>query len=206
MSNTRAKLIQGALDTLRTYGISGTSARSIATTAGVNQALIFYHFGTLDQLLSEACRHGAEQHVAQYRARFTQVGSMRELLDLSRALHADEQADMAVLAHLLAGARTDPSLAPATAAGLGLWVEEIEGVLARVLADTPLAGVVDTGGLARAVAATFIGLELYGGVDGEGTARAFDALDQLGTLVALLEDLGPLTQRAVRSRLKKAGR
>lgn len=205
MSDTRSKLMQGALDTLRTHGLSGTSARSIAATAGVNQALIFYHFGTLDELLAAACTHGAEEQVARYRARFGQVGSLRELLQLSRTIHEDEHADIVVMAHLLAAAQTDPALAAATAAGLGLWIAEIETVLARVLADTPLADIVDPAGLSRAVAGAFIGLELYGGVDRDGTDRALDSLDQLGALVGLLEELGPLTQRAVRSRLRRTG-
>lgn len=202
-ASTREKLLQGALDTLRAHGLAGTSARSIAATAGVNQALIFYHFGTVDDLLAAACTHGAEQQVGHYRARFAEVATLRELLHLSRSIHEDEHADIVVMAHLLAGAQTDATLGPATATGLGLWITEIETVLARVLADTPLADIVDVGGLARAVAAAFIGLELYGGVDRDGTDRALDALDQLGALVALLEDLGPLTHRAVRSRLRR---
>ncbi|HWF41120.1 MAG TPA: TetR/AcrR family transcriptional regulator, partial [Acidothermaceae bacterium] len=56
MSDTRRKLIDGTITTLRDKGIAGTSARVIAATAGVNQALVFYHFGTVDQLIDAACR------------------------------------------------------------------------------------------------------------------------------------------------------
>ncbi|MGW9038956.1 TetR/AcrR family transcriptional regulator, partial [Streptomyces sp. NPDC055721] len=57
---TRDKLLDGALRTLVEQGIAKASARAIATTAGVNQALVFYHFGSVDELLAAACRHGAE--------------------------------------------------------------------------------------------------------------------------------------------------
>jgi AcrR family transcriptional regulator len=206
MGDTRSKLIEGALRTLRTQGIAGASARSIATSAGVNQALVFYHFGSVDELLTAALRHGAEQRVAVYRERFASVGSLRELLDLGRALHAEERAagNVAVLAQMLAGSQADSKLAPATATGLGLWVAEIEEVLGRVLAETPLAEFVDVAGLARATTAAFVGLELYEGVDSEGAGQAFDALEQLATLITMLDDMGPLTRRAVRGRLRRA--
>ena len=191
--DTRSRLLEGALETLRTHGIAGASARSIAATAGVNQALVFYHFGTVDELLTAAVRHGAQQRVWVYRDRFGSVTSLRELLDLGRSLHADERAagDLAVLAQMLAGAQADQRLRPATAAGLGLWVAEIETVLHRILGSTPIAGFADLGGLARAIAAAFIGLGLYDGVDTDGARRAIGALEQLATLTTMLEDAGP---------------
>ncbi|MFF4124215.1 TetR/AcrR family transcriptional regulator [Microbispora rosea] len=206
MGDTRTRLLEGALETLRTQGIAGASARAIATSAGVNQALVFYHFGTVDDLLAAALRYGSEQRVAVYRARFAAVNSLRELLDLGRALHADEReaGNLAVLAQMLAGSQMDGKLAPATADGLGMWVTEIEEVLGRVLAGSPLAEFVDVAGLARATAAAFVGLELYEGVDKDGAERAFDSLEQLAGLVAVLEDMGPLVRRTVRARLRKA--
>ncbi|MFI7038595.1 TetR family transcriptional regulator [Microbispora rosea] len=206
MGDTRTRLLEGALETLRTQGIAGASARAIATAAGVNQALVFYHFGTVDDLLAAALRYGSEQRVAVYRARFAAVNSLRELLDLGRALHADEReaGNLAVLAQMLAGSQMDGKLAPATADGLGMWVTEIEEVLGRVLAGSPLAEFVDVAGLARATAAAFVGLELYEGVDKDGAERAFDSLEQLAGLVAVLEDMGPLVRRTVRARLRKA--
>ncbi|GGO43732.1 TetR family transcriptional regulator [Streptomyces daqingensis] len=202
---TREKLLDGALRTVVEQGIGKTSARTIAAAAGVNQALVFYHFGSVDELLAAACRFGAEQRVARYRERFASVRTLAELLELGRELHAQERAGghVAVLAQLLAGAQTHPRLAPATAAGLALWIEEIERVLARVLEGSPVAEFTDAGGLARALASAFVGLELYEGVDPRGAAGALDALEQLAGLAEVLEDLGPVAQRAVRARLRR---
>ncbi|MET8025804.1 TetR/AcrR family transcriptional regulator [Streptomyces avermitilis] len=205
---TKAKLLEGALRALSEQGIAKTSARTIAAAAGVNQALVFYHFGSVDELLAAACRHGAEQVVARYRARLDEVGTLAELLALGRELHEQEKAvgHVAMLGQLLAGAQTQPRLAPATAAGLDLWIAEIEKVLTRVLTPTPLGEFADPAGLARAVAASFVGIELYEGVDAEGAGAALAALDQLALLLSALEDLGPVAQRAVRHTLRRATR
>ncbi|WP_182876185.1 TetR/AcrR family transcriptional regulator [Microbispora sp. H10670] len=205
MGDTRTRLLEGALETLRTQGIAGASARAVATAAGVNQALVFYHFGTVDELLAAALRYGSEQRVTVYRERFAAVTTLRELLDLGRSLHAEEReaGNLAVLAQMLAGSQMDGRLAPATGAGLGMWVAEVEEVLQRVLTGTPIAEFVDVAGLARATAAAFVGLELYEGVDEDGAKRAFDSLEQLAGLVAALDDMGPLVRRTVRARLRK---
>jgi hypothetical protein len=133
------------------------------------------------------------------------VTTLRELLDLGRAVHAEERAEgsVAALAQLLAGSQTDAKLAPATTAGLNLWIAEVERTLGRVLASSPLAGLVDVPGLAKATAAAFVGLELYEGVDPEGAGRALDALEQLATLVTALEDMSPLVRRALHARLRR---
>jgi AcrR family transcriptional regulator len=205
---TRTRLLEGALRTLAAQGIAGTSARTVAAAAGVNQALVFYHFGSVDELLAAACRYGAEQAVARHRARLSTVSSLSELLAVGREIHEQERAGghVALLGQLLAGAQTHPGLGPATAAGLDLWAAELEKVLTRVLAGTPFGEFTDPAGLARAVAASFVGIELYEGVDAAGAAAALEALERLGVLVSALEELGPVAQRAVRHRLRRTGR
>ncbi|WP_329334599.1 TetR/AcrR family transcriptional regulator [Streptomyces sp. NBC_00663] len=207
-AETKTKLLEGALRTLVDQGIAKASARTIASAAGVNQALVFYHFGSVDELLAAACRYGAEQAVARYRPRFDQVGSLSELLVVGRQIHEEERSGghVALLGQLLAGAQTHESLAAATAAGLESWITEIEKVLRRVLAGTPFEEFTDPAGLARAVAASFVGIELYEGVDLPGATAALDALEQLGVLVAALEELGPVAQRAVRLHLRRTNR
>jgi AcrR family transcriptional regulator len=205
-ADTRDRLIDGTIGTLRSHGIAGTSARTIAAAAGVNQALIFHHFGGMDALLAEACRRTTERRVARYRDRFATVGSLRELLTVGQEIHTAERAEgnVAVLAQLLAAGQTDPTLGRVTADALNLWVAEIEAVLTRLLHDSPLSPVIDPPSLSRAVSAAFIGLELYEGVDAAAGRSALAALDQLGALVELIEDLGPLTRRAVGSRIRRA--
>jgi AcrR family transcriptional regulator len=208
MADTRQRLIDGAIDAIRRHGIAGTSARTIATAAGVNQALIFYHFGSVHDLLEAACLASTEARVAPFRDRLDGVTSLRQLLDVGRRLHAEERSlgNVMVLAQMLAGAQSDPKLAEATSAALHLWIAPIEGVLERLLAGSPLAGFVDTAGLARAVSAGFIGLELFEGVDPAGAHAALDALDRLGALAEVIDDLGPVARRALSAKLRKSAK
>ncbi|MEV4639790.1 TetR family transcriptional regulator [Actinoplanes sp. NPDC049548] len=203
-ADTRAKLIEGSLAALRAHGIAGVSARTIAKEAGVNQALVFYHFGSIDQLLAEACRSATEARVAAYRKRFSAVTSLRELLDLGRDLHAEEreQGNVTVLAQLLAGAQSDPRLVPAVSGALALWTAEIEQVIARLLVRSPIAELAEPAGLASAVSAAFVGLELFEGVDEPAAASAFLALERLAVLAEVVDDLGPVARRALRAKLR----
>lgn len=208
MTDTRQRLVEATLQTLAERGIAGVSARTIATAADVNQALVFYHFGSVDQLLATACREGAAVRVVTYRERFASVTSLSDLLVLGRALHEEEKGrgNVSVMAQVLAGARHDPRLVPAGREALALWVAEIEPVLARLLATSPVADAVDVPGLARGVAAAFIGIELYDGVDPEAATASLAALEQLAVLVDVVDDLGQAARMALRRRLRQATR
>ena len=211
--DTRERLIQGTLETLRRKGIAGVSARAIAAAAGVNQALVFYHFGSVEQLIDVACRESAEARMLVYRDEFSRISSMHELVQLGRELHVRERAagNVLVLAQVLAGAQreADDSGAGLAAGGrhaVGLWVAEIEVLLERLLRDSPLRAAIDIAGLARGVAASFIGIELYEGVDPEGAELAFSALEQLSVLIEVVEDLGPVARRALANRMRRGQR
>lgn len=205
MADTKQRLIDGAIETIRAHGLAGTSARSIAATAGVNQALVFYHFGSVNDLIQAACLAATQARVAPFIEQFDQITDLRQLLALGRALHAEERAlgNVTVLAQLLAGAQADPSLAETTAATLRLWITPIEQALTRLLADSPVAEAIDTAGLARAVSAGFVGLELYEAVDPAGANAALDALDRLAVLIEVVDDLGPVARRALRGKLRR---
>jgi AcrR family transcriptional regulator len=204
--DTKQRLIDGALEAIRTHGIAGVSARTVAAAVGLNQALVFYHFGTVDELLSAACQSATEKRVAAYRDRLAGITSLRGLLDLGRVLHEEERrlGNVTVLAQLLAGAQTDERLVGPVAAALKLWTDEIEGALRRVLDGSVLCDLADPAGLAGAVSSAFIGLELYEGVDAPGATSALDALDRLAVLADVVEDLGPVARRALRARTRRA--
>ncbi|WP_238490623.1 TetR family transcriptional regulator [Actinoplanes flavus] len=191
---------------MREHGVTGVSARTIAAAAGANQALVFYHFGSVDELLGAACQQATRQRVEAFAERFAAVGSLRELLQVGRDLHDQELAlgNVSVLAQMLAAAQTGERLAAPIAAALRMWTDEIETILQRLLAASPVAEVADIPGLARAVGAAFVGIELYEGVDRDGAYRALEALDQLAVLVEVVDELGPLARRALKSKIKKA--
>lgn len=203
---TKRRLLDGTLAVLREQGVTGVSARAIATAAGVNQALVFYHFGSVDELLGAACIALTNERLAAYVRRLDEATTLRQLLDLSRQVHVaeSEQGNVTVLAQVLAGARTDSRLAQSAAQAFQPWTDEVERTLRRLLTDSPFAEVIDVAGLTRAAAAAFIGLELYRAVDPAGAEAALVAFDQMAVLVELADDLGPVAKRALRARLRRA--
>lgn len=206
MTDTRQKLIEATAEVLRTDGIAGLSARSVAARADVNQALVFYHFGTMPELIQAATRAAVDENVIFYREQFAQIGSLRELLEVGRELHDRERetGNVAVMAQLLAGASQDLLLAEAGRYAMARWGEQIEAVVRRLMEGSPLAELVDPAGLASMISAVFIGLELYDGVDPVGSRAALDAVERLVVLVDVVDDLGPVASRALRSRIRKA--
>jgi hypothetical protein len=115
-------------------------------------------------------------------------------------------ADVAEASEFFRRGSDDARLAEPTAHALGLWTDQIESVLVRILTGSPVAEVADIPGLARAISAAFVGLELYEGVDESGAAQAMAALDQLAVLVEVVDDLGPVARRALRAKVAKKAR
>lgn len=205
---TRDKLLDAAAEALAEDGVAGVSARTVAARAEVNQALVFYHFGSVSGLLDAAVRRSLDLAVASYHDRLAEVSTMTELVAVGRDLHEAEQraGNVAQMAQVMAGATRDETLAAAGRYAMDRWVAELESVLVRVLDGSALQGLLDPGGLARAVAAGFVGLELYDGVDSSSAESAMVSLDALGALVTALDSLPPLAVRAVRNRVRRASR
>lgn len=207
MSDTKATLKAAALQTLTTRGIAGTSARTIADTAGVSQGLIFYHYGSVNGLLEAAATEITEQRALVYRQRLATVTSLGELAELARQLHDEEQelGNVAVMAQLLAGAHTHPDLAPVARANFDLLANEVRDTLHRLLADTALAATLPADHLAHAVSAAFIGIELLptGDDQADTNAELFETLAELARLVDSILDLGPTATAALRRRITR---
>ena len=67
-SGTKARIAEAALETLKTVGFAGASARAIAHQGGFNQALIFYHFGSVQAVLLAAFDLMSDRRMAAVRA------------------------------------------------------------------------------------------------------------------------------------------
>jgi len=185
-ADTRARLITAALDTLRTKGITGASARTVAAAAGVNQASIYYHFGSVHDLLLAACEALAQERVTMYRDRLEGIRSLPELVEIARELHAQDIADgnVVVLTQVLAGMGGDDDLGPRAMSIFQPWIDVVHTAVQRVLAGTPFDDLLDTEQLSYAVSAMFLGIGLLTHL---GDRRALD-----GTLFAALDDLAEM--------------
>jgi AcrR family transcriptional regulator len=189
-ADTRDRLVEAARACLRAEGIAGVSARAIARYGDLNQALVFYHFGSVDGLLQAVARQDASRRAALYADRLGAVQTLKDLVAVGRRIHDVEFAEGSgvVLTQLLAGAASSPELGAAVQDGMTAWTSLIEDALARVLAGTPLGQAVPIGDIAYAIASLFLGLELVGGVDGDDhrVASLFGSLDAVTGLVDLL--------------------
>src|ERR1700722_324195 len=86
MADTRAALTDAAIAVLRESGFAGASARRIAQRAGCNQALVFYHFGSVNDLLVAALEEVSARRMAVYRALLDQTGTLTELISAARGV------------------------------------------------------------------------------------------------------------------------
>ncbi len=72
-ADTRHRLVEAAIETLQSDGYVGASARSIAQRAGLNQGLIFYHFGSVANLLLAALDAVSDDRLQTYDAAVSDV-------------------------------------------------------------------------------------------------------------------------------------
>jgi AcrR family transcriptional regulator len=195
MVDTRARILTAALDVLREEGIAGLSARSIARQGGFNQALIFYHFGSVEGLLIAVARSESERRSALYAPTLREVTSLGELVAAARHLHEEEfrSGSVAALTQMLAGATRSEELARGVWDAMEPWTALVRETIERLLAETPYAGALPVDDLTTAVAALFLGIELLTGLAPERAGTTlFTTMASLATLIdAVIADLPP---------------
>jgi AcrR family transcriptional regulator len=74
----RDEILAATLDQIREHGIAGTRAAEIAKSLGVSTALIFYHFGTIENLVAEAFGAAAEADLAALEHTLRKTGGSAE--------------------------------------------------------------------------------------------------------------------------------
>jgi AcrR family transcriptional regulator len=190
-SETRQALIGAAVDALKEEGYAGASAREIARRAGCNQGLVFYHFGSVANLLLAALDAVSETRRAQYQAAVDRAQGLGELVDAAEAIFEEDlhAGHIAVLAELIAGASTTPGLAPEVAARIAPWRSFAADAVGATLAGSPLAALVEPDLAAHAIVALYLGLEMLAHLDGDRSA-ALTLFDRARRLALLAEGLG----------------
>ncbi|MFN0092819.1 MAG: TetR/AcrR family transcriptional regulator [Acidimicrobiales bacterium] len=183
----RSRILHATLETIRTEGMVGASARAIARTGGFNQASIYYHFGSVNDLVLAAVRQMSAERLARYDARLAAVASLAELARVGAELHEEDVAsgNIMVLAQVLAGATGDPELSAALGEVFGDWEAMLTTALRRAVASSPLRDALPIAALAQLVAALFLGIELVTQLEpnaGRGP-QLFDALDGIAALM-----------------------
>src|SRR4029450_13355627 len=150
---TRKRIVDAALETLKKEGFAGATSRAIAREGGFNQALIFYHFGSLDGPLLAALDHTSAERLERYRKAVDEADSAEELVDVAASVYAEDRdrGHMTVVSQMVAGSVARPELAHEVVARMEPWIELGEGALRKGLASSPAPDVVPIRDLAYAI-------------------------------------------------------
>jgi AcrR family transcriptional regulator len=188
---TRQALVRGAVEALRDVGYAGASAREIARRAGCNQGLVFYHFGSVPNLLLAALDEVSETRRLRYQEAVDRASGPAGLVDTARAVFEEDldAGHIAVLAEMIAGASSTPGLAPEVAARIAPWRTFAADAVGGVLDGTPLSAFVEPDLLAHGVVALYLGLEMLAHLDGD-RAAALALFDRARQLTGLLQMFG----------------
>jgi AcrR family transcriptional regulator len=187
---TRRQLVDAAIATLIAEGYGGASARSIASRAGVNQGLIFYHFGSVANLLLAALDAVSEERLHRYGAEVSGVKRPSQLVDAAEGIFRNDldAGYITVLAEMIAGASSTPGLGPEVSARIRPWQAFAQATIEESLGDSPLGSVLPAKDVAHAVVALYLGLEMLSHLDGdaEPALALFAHAKQIASLIEAL--------------------
>jgi AcrR family transcriptional regulator len=188
LSGTKLQIVEAALQTLRAKGYAGASARVIAQQGGFNQALIFYHFGSVRTLLLAALDLISERRMDEYGPAFQAARSAPELARLARTIYGDdlERGYVTVLGELVSGGVSDTQLGAAVAARIEPWITMVQTKLEQLLADSPLRLLGSPRDLAFGIVAGYFGVDMLSHLQRDWSRG--ESLLELATRLAALAD------------------
>ncbi len=192
---TRARMIEAAIQTLKERGFAGASARAIAETGTFSQALVFYHFGSVNGLLLAALDATSDLRMRRYTAALEGGNSLPELMRVAAAVYREDlvSGHIQVLAELIAGASTSPELGPEIVKRVQPWIRFTEDAVGKVVAGTPLDPLVPRSSLAFAIVSLYLGAELLTHLQADPSRadELFDTGIRLTGLIGMLLAPGP---------------
>lgn len=185
--DTRQRLITAAFETLRDRGFAETSARAIAEAGNLNQAQIFYYFGSVNGLLVAALERSSLDQLAAYRETVGDVASIGELFAGVRERLEEDLASghVKVLAELIGAGTTDPDLREKVVELFTPWVELTEQAVRRAVAHAGLGELVPIDQVAYGAVCLFLGMQQMVTLTGDATRvlEMFTAAQQAATML-----------------------
>jgi AcrR family transcriptional regulator len=185
---TKQRIVDAALETLKAEGYAGTSAREIARRGGFNQALIFYHFRSVNGLLLAALDQTSEHRMARYHQAVDRAQTLDELLDVAMRIYREdlEAGHMTVVSELMAGSMAHPELKAQIIERMAPWIDFAEGAIRKALGGSPFEQALPTRRLAFALVAFYCGINLLSNLseDRTETEELFQAARQLSPFIS----------------------
>ena len=178
LGGTKARIAEAALETLKARGFAGATAREIARTGGFNQALVFYHFGSVRNVLLAALDLVSNRRMHTYEPAFKKARTVSELAGLARDIYTEdlENGYVTVLSEMVSGGASDPTLGREVVARLEPWIGMVERKLRALLTGSVSESMVPPRDLAFAIIALYLGIDMLSHLDGD-RKRAESLLD-----------------------------
>ncbi len=187
---TKGQLVDAAVETLKIDGYVGASARTIARRAGMNQGLIFYHFGSVANLLLAALDSVSAERLDRYEAEVSAATSPSQLMEVAETIFRSDLDDgyITVLVEMIAGTSSTPGLGPEVAARIQPWRSFAQSSIEAALGASSLTSVLPARDVAHAVVALYLGLEMLSHLEGD-SEPALALFTRAKHIVPLLEAL-----------------
>jgi AcrR family transcriptional regulator len=175
-ATTKDKIVEAALVTLKREGYGGASARAIAAVGKFNQALIFYHFGSVNDALLAALDRSNDERLARYREEFGAAATLPEMIDAAAQLYREDVAcgHVKALCELIAAGAGSAEFGREVAARVEPWAAFTRETFERVTAGLPLAALITADEAAYALTSLYLGMELLNNLN--GTHERADAM------------------------------
>jgi AcrR family transcriptional regulator len=139
---TKAKILEAAFRRLAREGYAALSVREIARDAGVNHALINYHFRTKDQLVIEVLDAANRELLARQQGMYRAPGGFAEKWAQARAFYEGDLASgfVRMQAELWAASLSNPGLREKFLPRLLAWRDVVLGAVRDALAALEASG------------------------------------------------------------------
>jgi AcrR family transcriptional regulator len=186
-AQTRRQIAEAALEALRTEGFAGATSRVIARIGGFNQALIFYHYGSVENALLAALDLTSHERMARYRDALDRASTLEELFKVARMIYREdsESGHVAVVSQLVAGCLARPELAKGVLERTEPWVVFCEEAIRKVVAGSPLEETLPIRELAYGLVSYYLGANLMTHLGGaERTEALFEQVQALAPSLA----------------------
>jgi AcrR family transcriptional regulator len=188
-SETKELIVGAALATLKEEGFAGASARSIARRGGFNQALIFYHFGSIDDLLLAALDDTSARRMTAYEDALSNADSFDELVRVAVRMYEEDlrSGHITVLSEMIVGGLSHPRLREALIDRMQPWIDLVKRAIERSFNESFLASMMSAENIAYGVVALYLGIDLLTHLDPDraGAKPLFAAATHLASVAGL---------------------
>jgi AcrR family transcriptional regulator len=146
------------VSSLAELGFSATSARAVADRAGVAPGGLFYHFGSMDELLAEVFSTCLDRRIERLNAGLN-VPQEELPSAFPAAVRAEfEHPESRAMLELVVGAIDSPALRARVREGMDRSTAFTRDVIDRMVGGSPLAALLPLDLVAQVAASAFFGL------------------------------------------------